>query len=95
MEIQKAQVTIKPLGIFQKQFSEKYRKGLKLVAAINVRDTIKAHPEWGLVEVLVDILKTTNRDMPPAFLAEFVQHIIASWERYEAAKKETSELAVA
>ena len=76
-------------------FSEKYRKGLRGVAAYSIAEIKKKQPQSTLLEALTDILKDTNPDMPSAFVTEFVQHIIKAWETYEIADVPSSELAVA
>jgi hypothetical protein len=93
MEIGKAQMTVKPLDSFKEGFSKKYRKSLKTIALLSVGECREAHPNWTLVEVLADILKTINPHMPPAFLAEFVQHIITEWENAGIEKEEQINLA--
>ena len=77
------------------RFSEKYRKGLKGVAAYSIAEIKKKQPQSTLLEALIDILKDTNPDMPSAFVTEFVQHIINAWETYEMTDVSFSELAVA
>lgn len=61
-------------------FTEKYRKGLKTITRMNMRELSKAHPEWGLPETLAALVKGYNPELPPPVLLEMVQHIIAQWE---------------
>ncbi len=69
-------------------FPKKYRKGLHGVAIYSVHELREEHPEWRLKDILADLIKNSNPDMPPAFLLEFAQHIIASWEQFELKKSE-------
>jgi hypothetical protein len=88
MDVSKAKITVKPLDSFKNGFSQKYRNSLETFASVSVSECKEANPHWGLVEVLSHILKTTNPQMPPVFLAEFVQHIIAEWENSEVETQE-------
>lgn len=65
------------------RFSEKYRKGLRGIAFYSIAEIKKNQPHYTLLQALADILKDTNPDMPSAFVAEFVQHIVTAWETYE------------
>ena len=80
MDIQKSEITTRNFPPLKNRFSEKYRLGLEIVASLSVSKRRKAFPDWTLTQVLSDILKETNPDMPPSFVAEFVQHIIKAWE---------------
>jgi hypothetical protein len=77
------------------RFSEKYRKGLRGVAVYSVAEIRKTQPEWTLVQALAEILKDTNTDMPPTFVEEFIQHIVASWSLYEDTEHKSSAFVVA
>jgi hypothetical protein len=82
MEIQKPQITTRTFPPLKNRFNEKYRIGLEIVAGISVSKRKKEHSDWTLTQALADILKDANPDMPPSFVAEFVQHIIVAWENY-------------
>ena len=75
-------------------FPNKYRQGLKGNAMIEVLRLREEHPDWRLNDVLADIVKISNPDMPPAFLLEFTQHIIAHWEHFELKTSEKPEPAL-
>jgi hypothetical protein len=89
MEIQKPQITTRVFPPLKVRFTEKYRLGLEIVASLSVSKRKKAYPEWTLTQVLADILKGANPDMPPSFVAEFVQHIITAWENYGVEQSES------
>lgn len=88
MEIKEQPITIKTFPPLKRAFTEKYRVGLEIVAGISVSTRKKSYPEWTLTQVLADILKEANPDMPPSFVAEFVQHIITAFENYTIEKSD-------
>jgi hypothetical protein len=88
MEIQKPQITTRAFPPLKNRFNEKYRIGLEIVAGISVSKRKKNHADWTLTQTLADILNEANPEMPPSFVAEFVQHIIAAWENYSVEQSE-------
>jgi hypothetical protein len=88
MEVKKTQTQTRIFPPLKNRFSEKYRLGLEIVAGISVSKIKKDYPNWTLTQVLSDILKDANPDMPPSFVAEFVQHIIFAWENYSVEQSE-------
>jgi hypothetical protein len=61
-------------------FKEKYRKGLKTLAKLEMQSLQKQHPNWHLNDVLSAILKDCNPELPPTILLELTQSIISEWE---------------
>ncbi len=61
--------------------SEKYRRGLKTITRMKMKELRIVHPEWTLKETLVAMLNGYNPDLPPVVLLEITQFIINEWVR--------------
>jgi hypothetical protein len=62
-------------------FSSKYQKSLKGAANFTVLELKNAHPDWSLTDILIEILKTTDTNVAPEYLSEYLQHAIEAWQR--------------
>ena len=65
------------------RFPQKHLKALKGIALIAVLEARGKHPEWNLNEVLSDLVKGFNPELPPQFLLELTQHVIQTWVTLE------------
>lgn len=65
-------------------FSKKHFNALKGIALIAVLEAREKHTDWNLNDILADLVKGFNPELPPHFLLEFTQHIIQHWIALEA-----------
>ncbi len=62
-------------------FKEKYRKSLKTLTKVEMRQLQKVHPEWQLKDVLSALFNDFNPELPSSILLEMTQFIIVEWEK--------------
>lgn len=51
----------------------------------------QTHSEWGAKDVLAEIVKDYDKDLPSKILLEMAAYIIAEWEKIRASKDYTPE----
>lgn len=69
-------------------FKEKYRHALKLTTKIKVYKYAQSNPNWSAKDVLIEILKGYNSQLPSSIILEMAQFIVTEWEAIHASKSE-------
>jgi hypothetical protein len=84
-EAEKAEMAIITRNSYLK---EKFRMSLKFYTRRKIQEYAAIHAEWRAKEVLVDIMKGYNPELPPVVLLEMTQYILEEWEKIQARKNE-------
>jgi hypothetical protein len=73
-------------------YRPKYLSGLKFLTQYDVREYHETHPEAPAKDVLSEMMKTYNPDLPSDILLDMAKVILEEWESL---KTSTKELALA
>ena len=68
-------------------YKPKYRHALKVITQLDVQEYFKACPDAHAKDVLGDIMKTYNPDIPSDILLDVAQIILAEWESLKTSEK--------
>jgi hypothetical protein len=77
-----------PVHDNRKFYRKKYKLALQLYAKLDMAAYAQTHPEWGAKDVLAEIVKDYDKDLPSEILLEMAQYIITEWEKIQATNKE-------
>jgi hypothetical protein len=69
-------------------YKPKYRNGLKIMTKLDVQEYYRAHPDCKAKDLLSDMMKEYNPEIPTPILLEMAQVILEEWERLTASKKD-------
>jgi hypothetical protein len=69
-------------------YSKKYREALKASVKLDVQDFAQVQPNATAKEVLLDVLKDYDMDIPSSILLEMTKVILADWATIQASNKE-------
>jgi hypothetical protein len=72
----------------KKFYRKKYKLALQLYAKLDMVAYAQKHPEWGTKDVLAEIVKDYDKDLPSDILLEMAEYIVTEWEKILASKKE-------
>lgn len=61
--------------------TKKFRLALEFASLRHFHQIVSEHPDWPLKDVLSDILKGFNPEIPPDMILEMTQLIIREWEK--------------
>ena len=67
---------------------EKFRMSLKFYTKRKIQECADIHADWRAKEVLVEIMKGYNPELPPVVLLEMTQFILEEWEKNQMTKKD-------
>lgn len=67
---------------------EKFRTSLKFYTKRKIQEYADIHADWRAKEVLVEIMKGYNPELPPVVLLEMTQFILEEWEKKQSTKNE-------
>ena len=67
---------------------EKYRMSLKSYTKRKIQEYANIHADWRAKEVLVEIMKGYNPELPPVVLLEMTQFILEEWAKRQTTKQE-------
>lgn len=83
-EEEKIRVDIITKNSFRK---EKFRYALKSHSQTKVYEFYKTNPEWGAKDILINVMKGFNPDLPSDVVLEIAQYILHQWETIQASNK--------
>jgi hypothetical protein len=69
-------------------YRKKYKLALQLYAKLDMVAYAQTHPEWGAKDVLAEIVKDYDKDLPSEILLEMAEYIVTEWGKIQASKKE-------
>jgi hypothetical protein len=69
-------------------YRPKYLSGLKFLTQYDVREYHETHPEAPAKDVLSEMMKTYNPDLPSDILLDMAKVILEEWESLKTSKKE-------
>lgn len=84
-EEEKAKNPIDPVKSFRK---EKFRRGLKSHSQTRVYQFYKTNPEWGAKDILINVMRGYNPDLPSDVVLEIARYILEQWDIIKASNKE-------
>ena len=67
---------------------EKFRMSLKFYTKRKIQEYADIHADWRAKEVLVEIMKGYNPELPPVVLLEMTQFILEEWAKRQTTKQE-------
>lgn len=69
-------------------YRKKYKLALQLYAKLDMVAYAQTHTEWGTKDILAEIVKDYDKNLPSDILLEMAQYIVIEWEKIQASKKE-------
>jgi hypothetical protein len=67
---------------------KKYRLALQMYAKLDIVEYAQSYPTWAAKDVLSEIVKDYDKNLPAEILLEMSHYIVTEWEKIQASKKE-------
>jgi hypothetical protein len=69
-------------------YKEKYRHALKSLSKMKIYEYYGTNPDWSAKDILLNVMKEYNPNLPSVVLIEMTQFILNEWESIKSSKKE-------
>jgi hypothetical protein len=65
---------------------DKYRQALKSLSKMKIHEYYEVNPDWSAKDILLNVMKEYNPNLPSVVLLEMTQFILNEWESIQASK---------
>ena len=67
---------------------DKYRHALKSLSKMKIYEYYETNPDWSAKDILLNVMKEYNPNLPSVVLLEMTQFILNEWETIKSSKNE-------
>ena len=69
-------------------YKDKYRHALKSLSKLKIHEYYETNPNWSAKDILLNVMKEYNPNLPSIVLIEMTQFILNEWESIQASKND-------